>query len=60
MNKGFKFRLYPTKEQESLIQKTFGCSRWIWNQMLADKQKAYQESKINLKTNPAQYKQENE
>ena len=29
MNRGFKFRIYPTHEQEILIFKTFGCARWI-------------------------------
>lgn len=59
MNKGFKFRIYPNQEQEMLIIKTFGCTRWIWNQMLSDKIKAYQQDGISLKTNPASYKQDN-
>ena len=25
MEKAFKFRIYPNKTQEKLIQKTFGC-----------------------------------
>jgi len=25
VNKAYKFRIYPTKEQEILITKTFGC-----------------------------------
>ncbi|MED1560345.1 helix-turn-helix domain-containing protein, partial [Alkalihalobacillus alcalophilus] len=25
INKAYKFRLYPTKEQENLIAKTIGC-----------------------------------
>jgi len=29
--KAFKFRLYPTKEQEVLLIKTFGCVRFVWN-----------------------------
>lgn len=59
MNKGFKFRIYPTKEQESLIIRTFGCTRWIWNKMLEDKINAYQQDSISLKTNPANYKADN-
>lgn len=27
MNKGVKFRAYPTKEQQNLINQTFGCYR---------------------------------
>ena len=31
--KAYKFRLYPNLEQRILFEKTFGCSRFIWNQM---------------------------
>ena len=30
----YKFRLYPNQEQEILINKTFGCSRFIYNHFL--------------------------
>ena len=29
--KGYVFRLYLDKNQEELINKTFGCSRFIYN-----------------------------
>lgn len=29
--KAFKYRIYPIKTQESLLNKTFGCVRFIWN-----------------------------
>ena len=48
MFKAYKFRLYPTKEQEILISKHFGCSRFIWNWALDKKIKAYQADKTNL------------
>lgn len=32
--KGYSLRIYPTKEQASLITRTFGCARFVWNQML--------------------------
>ena len=35
VNKAFKFRAYPTKEQQILINKTFGCSRFVYNYYLA-------------------------
>ena len=35
MLKGIKFRIYPNKEQQHIIQKTFGCSRFIYNQGLS-------------------------
>nr|WP_246079160.1 helix-turn-helix domain-containing protein [Paenibacillus piri] len=34
MNKAFKYRIYPSTEQEILINKTFGCVRFVYNQML--------------------------
>ena len=37
INKSFKFRLYPTKEQEILIIKNIGCSRFIYNSMLSER-----------------------
>lgn len=58
--KAYKFRLYPTKAQKELIEKTFGCCRWYWNQALHDNieyYKKYKKGKINT---PASYKKENE
>ncbi len=34
--KAFKLRFYPTKEQEILLNKTFGCSRFVWNKKVED------------------------
>ena len=56
--KSYKFRLYPNQEQKQLFAKTFGCSRAIWNMMLADKIKHYEETKETLYNTPAQYKKE--
>lgn len=44
MNKAYKVRLYPNKEQEVLINKTFGCVRVVWNTLLAKNIKGYQEN----------------
>lgn len=33
--KGYVFRLYPTDEQINLIEKSFGCSRYIYNYFLS-------------------------
>ena len=54
--KSYKFRLYPNEEQKQFFAKTFGCSRAIWNMMLADKIKHYEETKETLYNTPAQYK----
>ena len=42
ITKGIKVRLYPTKNQEALLSIIFGCKRFIWNQMLAERQRVYQ------------------
>ena len=57
-NKSIKYRLYPTIEQEVMFAKTFGCVRFIYNRMLADKIKYYEETKQKLNNTPAQYKKE--
>ena len=36
-NKAYKFRLYPTQEQEQLLAKTFGCVRFVYNKMLEER-----------------------
>ena len=56
--KAYKFRLYPNEEQKQLFAKTFGCSRAIWNMMLADKIKHYEDTKETLHNTPAQYKKD--
>lgn len=56
--KSYKFRLYPTEEQKVIFAKTFGCSRAIWNMMLADKIQYYKETGKSLNNTPAQYKRE--
>ena len=42
MNKGIKFRAYPTAEQKKLISQTFGCSRLVYNKSLDAWNKAYE------------------
>lgn len=56
--KAFKYRIYPNYEQEILINKTFGCCRWMWNRMLSDKQAYYQENHKSITITPAHYKDE--
>ena len=43
--KAYRYRLYPDKEQQELINKHIGCCRYIYNYGLEMKTKAYQESK---------------
>ena len=58
MNRAYKFRIYPNKEQRIMFAKTFGCVRFIYNRMLADKIAHYKETGQTLQTTPAQYKTE--
>jgi putative transposase len=41
MYKAFKFRLEPSQQQKVLINKTLGCCRFLYNQMLNEKQSKY-------------------
>ena len=41
MQKGIKFRAYPNKEQQNLINQTLGCCRLIYNKGLSMRDKAY-------------------
>ena len=37
MEYSYKFRIYPNREQQTLIQKTFGCARYVYNHFLAQR-----------------------
>lgn len=34
-HRAYKYRIYPDKEQQQLIHRTFGCSRFVFNHFLA-------------------------
>ena len=42
MQKGIKFRIYPNREQQNLINQTLGCCRLIYNKGLAMRNEAYE------------------
>ncbi|KGA95683.1 transposase [Alkalihalobacillus alcalophilus ATCC 27647 = CGMCC 1.3604] len=44
VKKAYKFRIYPSKEQETLIAKTIGCSRFVFNRFLGQWNDTYQET----------------
>ena len=52
MLRAIKIRLYPNKEQATMINKLLGCYRVVYNQCLAQKIKSYEETKTseNLST----------
>ncbi|PFO84705.1 IS200/IS605 family element RNA-guided endonuclease TnpB [Bacillus cereus] len=51
VNKAYKFRIYPNKEQEILIAKTIGCSRFVFNHFLAKWNDTYKETGKGLTYN---------
>lgn len=48
MLKGYKYRIYPNKQQKEQIQKTFGCCRFVYNQTLAYRNDKYKISKESM------------
>ena len=58
MLKAYKYKLYSNLEQREYLVKRFGCTRFIYNKMLADKIEYYKETGEMLKNTPAQYKKE--
>ena len=59
-NLAFKYRIYPNKEQELLINKTFGCVRFVYNTILYTANKIYEETGKNKIITPASLKSENQ
>ena len=56
MLKGYKYRIYPNEEQVIQIEKTFGCCRFVYNQLLAKKIDLYKnEQKSMSKTDCNNY-----
>lgn len=51
VNKAYRFRIYPNKQQEILIAKTLGCSRFVFNHFLSEWKKTYQETGKGLSYN---------
>ena len=41
MLKAYKYRLYPNREQQVLMEKHFGCSRFVFNWALALQKRYY-------------------
>ena len=41
MEKAYKFRIYPNLEQQTLINKTFGCVRFVYNYYLNKREVTY-------------------
>ena len=48
MRKAFKYRIYPNKAQQALLQATFGCCRFVYNKTLGVRKTAYETDKTKL------------
>lgn len=46
--RAYKFRFYPTVEQQLLLEKTFGCVRFVYNHILHFRSKAYAKDKVRI------------
>ena len=47
-NKAIKYRLYPNDEQKVMFAKTFGCCRFVYNQLLALQKQRYKDGESHL------------
>lgn len=48
MLKAYKYRIYPNQEQQIKISKTFGCCRFVYNQVLAYRKNKYETEKKSM------------
>ena len=56
-NKGWKFRIYPNKDQQELLAQNFGCVRFLYNKMLSDKLEYYYGIRETPFVKPTDYKE---
>lgn len=50
MYKGYEYRLYPTKQQVEMLNKTFGCCRFVYNKALDIRLRYYQQTQKDIKS----------
>lgn len=58
MKKGLEIRLYPSKEQRVLIDRTLGCSRFVYNHVLAIKKELWEDYKLSFNPNLKSFKED--
>ena len=58
MKKGLEIRLYPSKEQRVLIDRTLGCSRFVYNHVLGIKKELWEDYKLSFNPNLKSFKEE--
>ena len=58
MKKGLEIRLYPSKEQRVLIDRTLGCSRFVYNHVLGMKKELWEDYKLSFNPKLKSFKEE--
>ena len=58
MKKGLEIRLYPSKEQRVLIDRTLGCTRFVYNHILALKKELWEDYKLSFNPKLKSFKEE--
>lgn len=53
-----KYRIYPNEDQKVFFAKCFGCVRFVYNRMLAEKIEHYEQTGKSVRVTPAKYKKE--
>jgi putative transposase len=56
IRRGYQFRAYPTEEQAVLLQKTFGCVRFVYNKLLEESKERYKKTGTAGVSTPAKLK----
>nr|NGX35672.1 hypothetical protein [Candidatus Anoxychlamydiales bacterium] len=51
VEKAYKYRFYPLKQQKEILEKTFGCTRMVYNHFLDLRSKTYKEEKKSINYN---------
>lgn len=46
--RAFRYRFYPTPEQESLLRQTLGCVRLVYNRALAERTQVWYERRKSV------------
>src|SRR5215212_10845548 len=48
ISKAFKYRFFPSEAQKQQLAQTFGCARFVYNRMLDERTKAWQQDQKSL------------
>ena len=46
--RAYKFRFYPTQEEQEFLNQVFGCCRFVFNHFLQEKQRVFREENRTL------------